>query len=160
MLELVLTRPRERKLIEAASGLWFLVLDELHTYRGRQGADVALLVRRLRETCQAPGIQCVGTSATMTTEGEVSDQRRAVAEVATTLFGMEVRPDQVIGETLERTTDPAAIDVGALREQIDGGLPPDGFPALAADRWRPGLSRSSALSRRAAPTGRGVGGGR
>jgi ATP-dependent helicase YprA (DUF1998 family) len=43
MLELVLTRPRERdRLIEAARGLRFLVLDELHTYRGRQGADVAL----------------------------------------------------------------------------------------------------------------------
>ena len=27
-------------------GLQFLVLDELHTYRGRQGADVAMLVRR------------------------------------------------------------------------------------------------------------------
>ena len=53
MLELVLTRPRDRGLIEAARGLWFLVLDELHTYRGRQGADVALLVRRLRDTCDA-----------------------------------------------------------------------------------------------------------
>lgn len=35
MLDLVLTRPRERALIEAAQGLWFLVLDESHTYRGR-----------------------------------------------------------------------------------------------------------------------------
>lgn len=41
MLELVLTRPDERSsLIRAAKGLSFLVLDELHTYRGRQGADV------------------------------------------------------------------------------------------------------------------------
>ena len=52
MLELVLTRPRDRGLIEAAQGLRFLVLDELHTYRGRQGADVALLVRRLRDACE------------------------------------------------------------------------------------------------------------
>ncbi|MEU7961263.1 hypothetical protein [Micromonospora humida] len=38
MLKLVLTRHREwDRLIGAASGLWFLVLDELHTYRGRQG---------------------------------------------------------------------------------------------------------------------------
>ncbi len=43
MLDLVLTRPDERKqLIRAAQGLRFLALDELHTYRGRQGADVAL----------------------------------------------------------------------------------------------------------------------
>ena len=56
MLELVLTRPDERRsLIRAAEGLRFLVLDELHTYRGRQGADVAMLVRRVRDACRAPG---------------------------------------------------------------------------------------------------------
>ena len=41
MLELILTRPQEQALVQAAQGLRFLVLDELHTYRGRQGADVA-----------------------------------------------------------------------------------------------------------------------
>jgi hypothetical protein len=46
MLELILTRHDERRLVERARGLRFLVLDELHTYRGRQGADVALLMRR------------------------------------------------------------------------------------------------------------------
>src|SRR5271165_5330599 len=51
MLELMLTRPKERVgLIASAKNLSFLVLDELHTYRGRQGADVAMLVRRLRGT--------------------------------------------------------------------------------------------------------------
>ena len=118
MLELVLTRPRDRGLIEAARGLWFLVLDELHTYRGRQGADVAFLVRRLRDTCDAATVQCIGTSATMTTEGDASDQRRAVAEVATTLFGVPVQPGHVIGETLERITDPAAIAPDVLRRRI------------------------------------------
>ena len=58
MLELVLTRPDERKhLVRAAQGLRFLVLDELHTYRGRQGADVAMLVRRLRDQCAADDLQ-------------------------------------------------------------------------------------------------------
>ena len=49
MLELILTRPRDKKVIAAADDLRFLVLDELHTYRGRQGADVAMLVRRVRD---------------------------------------------------------------------------------------------------------------
>jgi superfamily II DNA/RNA helicase len=133
MLELVLTRPRDRGLIEAARGLWFLVLDELHTYRGRQGADVALLVRRLRETCDATAVQCIGTSATMTTEGDASDQRRAVAEVATTLFGVQVQPDHVIGETLERITDPAAIAPDSLRGRINASPPPEEFAAFTAD---------------------------
>nr|MCU0780729.1 DEAD/DEAH box helicase [Akkermansiaceae bacterium] len=51
MLELILTRYEEvdRKVVEHCQGLEFLVMDELHTYRGRQGADIAMLVRRLRQ---------------------------------------------------------------------------------------------------------------
>jgi ATP-dependent helicase YprA (DUF1998 family) len=40
------------------------VFDELHTYRGRQGADVAMLIRRMKERCAASGLVHVGTSAT------------------------------------------------------------------------------------------------
>lgn len=55
MLELILTRPEERRnLVNATQGLRFLVLDELHTYRGRQGADVSMLVRLIRNTLNAP----------------------------------------------------------------------------------------------------------
>ncbi|MEX2365182.1 MAG: DEAD/DEAH box helicase, partial [Pseudohongiellaceae bacterium] len=67
MLELILTRyeDTDRRVVEHCHGLEFLILDELHTYRGRQGADVALLVRRLRERLQANEMVCIGTSATM-----------------------------------------------------------------------------------------------
>lgn len=104
MLELILTRPAERKIIEAAQGLRFLVLDELHTYRGRQGADVALLVRRVRDRLQASKLQCVGTSATIADIGDLDRQRTKVAQVATQLFGAEVKPEHVIMETLHRAT--------------------------------------------------------
>src|SRR5690606_4752961 len=82
-----------------------------HTYRGRQGADVAMLVRRVRDACGATEIQCVGTSATMTTEGSESDRRKKVAEVAGRLFGVPVSRAHVIGETLERATtgDPSSV---------------------------------------------------
>lgn len=66
MLELILTRPPEKNIVGAAQGLHFLVLDELHTYRGRQGADVALLIRRVRDACDTKHLQCIGTSATRT----------------------------------------------------------------------------------------------
>lgn len=51
MLELLVTRQNtlDRTVIANAEGLDYLVLDELHTYRGRQGADVAMLVRRVRD---------------------------------------------------------------------------------------------------------------
>jgi prevent-host-death family protein len=48
MAELLLVRPEDQRFLDrAGGGLRFLVLDELHTYRGRQGADVAMLLRRL-----------------------------------------------------------------------------------------------------------------
>src|SRR5690606_13710060 len=104
MLELIMTRPRERQLIERARGLRFLVLDELHTYRGRQGADVALLVRRVRDRLATPeqGLLVVGTSATLAGEGSYSEQRVQVAEVGTQIFGATVQSEYVIGETLRR----------------------------------------------------------
>jgi ATP-dependent helicase YprA (DUF1998 family) len=133
MLELLLTRPGDRGLIDAAGGLWFLILDELHTYRGRQGADVALLVRRLRDACGAADVQCIGTSATMTTEGDASAQREEVARVATTLFGTTIRPEHVIGETLERITDHTAAAPESLRDRVLRNVVPASFAAFIAD---------------------------
>lgn len=136
MLELMLTRPEERKsLIRMAKGLEFLVFDELHTYRGRQGADVALLIRRVREACQADALQCIGTSATMSTEGSFEDQRQVVANVASALFGTDIAPERVIGETLVRATDPAPQTVSA--ERLSTAAPRD-YAGLVADplaRW-------------------------
>ena len=133
MLELVLTRPEERrKLVKAAKGLQFLVLDELHTYRGRQGADVAMLVRRVREACSSPDLQCIGTSATMASGGSTADQKRTVADVASRIFGADVRPDHVIGETLTRATSPSgAADVPALTKAITSAIPTS-YDELAA----------------------------
>lgn len=109
MLELLMTRQDDldRKVIENARGLEFIVLDELHTYRGRQGADVAVLVRRLRDRCKdgKPPI-CIGTSATMASEDSSIDPEKAVARVASRLFGTDVGPDAIIGESLTRATDP------------------------------------------------------
>ena len=51
MLELILTRPHEHKLIHAAKGLKFLILDELHTYRGVFGSHFANVLRRLHRIC-------------------------------------------------------------------------------------------------------------
>ncbi len=105
MLELILTRLKEREtLVNAAQGLRFLVLDELHTYRGRQGADVSMLVRRVREALHANHLQCVGTSATLAGAGSLDQQRIEVARVASVLFGDRVQPGHVIGETLRRAT--------------------------------------------------------
>ncbi|MES0175391.1 DEAD/DEAH box helicase [Mesorhizobium sp. M0006] len=108
MAELLLTRQDalDTKVIENANGLNFIVLDELHTYRGRQGADVAILVRRLRNRCAPDNAPiCIGTSATMASEGSDINRAQAVAHVASRLFGTPIGPESVIDESLQRATD-------------------------------------------------------
>src|SRR6266516_3410085 len=121
MLELILTRSTERRLL-ATKTLQFLVLDELHTYRGRQGADVALLVRRVRDrlVARAAGeLQCVGTSATLAGAGTYDERRAAVASMASQVFGTLVKPEHVIEETLVRTTNNVDQDgVGQFLRQL------------------------------------------
>jgi len=108
MLELLLTRMQERTLRDAIyENLAFLVFDELHTYRGRQGADVALLIRRIRAQCKQD-MTCIGTSATMVSTGSISDQQVEVAKVATILFGRVFRPNQVVNETLSTSMSSTA----------------------------------------------------
>ena len=128
MLELLMTRQDEidRRVIGNCAGLRFLVLDELHTYRGRQGADVALLVRRVRERLSPEKLQCIGTSATMASEGSSVHKSRAVANVASKLFSVEIDESKVISETLRRVTDSDATAVSvrpALGPAIDAGMP-------------------------------------
>ena len=128
MLELLMTRQEEidRRVIGNCAGLRFLVLDELHTYRGRQGADVALLVRRVRERLQPEELLCIGTSATMASEGSLEDKSRVVAAVASKLFGSQIAESNVIAETLERITVSTATADSVrprLGEALDAGVP-------------------------------------
>jgi len=115
MLELLLTRQDkvDADVVRNCEGLRFLVLDELHTYRGRQGADVALLVRRLRERLNPDKLQCIGTSATMASEGAADDRNAVVARVASQLFATQIASANVVVETLERVTDAQTIPTKA-----------------------------------------------
>lgn len=108
MLELLLTRGKEKAIRESiAHNLQFLVFDELHTYRGRQGADVAMLIRRLKALCHNE-LLTIGTSATMASGGESIDEKQVVADVATEIFGEPFSKEQIIGETLETVTNTEA----------------------------------------------------
>src|ERR1019366_6505270 len=127
-----LTRSEDRELVRAAQGLRFLVFDELHTYRGRQGADVALLIRRCRIAFSGHEMICIGTSATMASGGSTEAQKLEVAKVAQTLFDVPFDGTQVIGETLERATpeidssDPGVIQT--IRTAIEtGASPPESY---------------------------------
>lgn len=134
MLELLMTRQNERdkEVISSAEGLDFLVLDELHTYRGRQGADVAMLVRRVRDRlCKAKPPICIGTSATMSSEEGDDKRAAAVAAVASRLFGTIVSDDAVIDESLQRATDPA-LNIAKLGTSLGTAVDAD-IPDLLTD---------------------------
>ncbi len=77
--------------------LRFLVLDELHTYDGAQGTDVANLIRRLKLKLRLPARQLcpVGTSATL---GSGPDSRRQLADYAQKIFGEPIEVDALIEE--------------------------------------------------------------
>ncbi len=130
MLELLLTRHNDRSLRDSIYGnLRFLVFDELHTYRGRQGADVGMLIRRIRGSCAHP-ITSVGTSATMASGGSTWQQKETIARVAETVFGEHFTPEQIIGETLTRSLDPDGripgpdVLAAAVATVIDPECPP------------------------------------
>ena len=139
MLELILTRSAEQGLVRAAQDLGFLVFDELHTYRGRQGADVAFLIRRVRELLAADNLRCVGTSATIAGSGTHEEQRAEISGVATRLFGADVHPENVIGETLRRATpeqdpeDTGFVEELTARIRDEGRTPPTQYEAFVRD---------------------------
>ncbi len=90
MLEYLLLRRLDRVLFD--DRLQFLVLDEVHTYHGARGIEVACLIRRLKEHVNKLDgkLTCIGTSATV--KGKKTEP---VAKFATELFGETFLPEYV-----------------------------------------------------------------
>ncbi|MGA4643463.1 DEAD/DEAH box helicase [Limisphaera sp. 4302-co] len=111
----------------ATSGLCFLVFDELHTYRGRQGADVAMLVRRLKERCAGPDLVHIGASATMIARPDATslERRQAVADFASLFFGHPFTPDDVVEETLAPLSEGGMPSSEELRAALQTPIPDD-----------------------------------
>lgn len=86
MLNVMLMRDLEEPMF-AATRQWLhddpsrvitLVVDELHTYRGTQGSEVALVVRnllmRLGLDSDSPQLRCIGTSASLSEESDYLEE--------------------------------------------------------------------------------------
>ncbi len=101
MLDLLLLRPEDCALwgMNGPRTLQYLVLDELHTYDGAQGSDVACLIRRLKQRLSVPAghLCCVGTSATIGS-GETENPRRLLVEFASKVFGEPFEDAAIVGE--------------------------------------------------------------
>lgn len=104
MLELLMVRKTDEGLRKSfLDTIEYLVFDELHVYKGRQGADVSLLNRRIKAAAKNKNIICIGTSATMAT-GTIDEQKSEVAKVATRFFDTTFYPDNIIVESLTYST--------------------------------------------------------
>lgn len=77
MLDYMLVRPGDMDLwkLNGPDTLKFLIVDELHTFDGAQGTDLACLIRRLKSRLRTPEnhLCCIGTSATLGGEGKADD---------------------------------------------------------------------------------------
>ncbi len=97
MLDFLLLRARDATLWRhnQPDSLRYLVVDELHSYDGAQGTDLACLIRRLKARLRTPpdALACVGTSATL---GNGSHER--LLSFASDVFAEKFDADAVIGE--------------------------------------------------------------
>jgi DEAD/DEAH box helicase domain-containing protein len=100
MLDFLMLRPEDQKLWKdtGPDSVRYVVLDELHTYDGAQGSDVACLLRRLRAklNLQAGSFCCIGTSATLA--GDEATATGDLIEFASKLFGVRFPRDSVVAE--------------------------------------------------------------
>lgn len=114
MLEYLLLRKFDRVLFD--DNLQFIVLDEVHTYHGARGIEVACLLRRLKEHVGKldGSITCIGTSATV--KGE---DTQPVANFATELFGETFHSHSVHTEqyqSLTQSSEPYLPPAPAINE--------------------------------------------
>ena len=143
MLDYLMLRPKDRQLWEsnAPTTLRYLVVDELHTFDGAQGTDLALLLRRLRARLKIPAdhLICAGTSATL---GNASDTA-PLRDYARQIFGTAFDADSVIAEnrlSVSAFLDAATIEYMFLLQQggLDALAPEDhGSPEAAVRAWFP-----------------------
>ena len=148
-LEFLLVRAEDRGLFTPS--LKYLVLDEIHSYRGALATEISCLIRRLKAHAGLSdgSLLGIGTSATVAAREEGA---AALATFASTLFGESFQEADVIGESLMPFADnrvswipttPALSDdtitsfvpesdaaVIALAERLTGRTcPPDGAVA-------------------------------
>lgn len=96
MLDFLLIRPEDQELwrFNEPGTLRYLVVDELHTFDGAQGTDLACLIRRLRDRLGAGNeLACIGTSATMGSDGATDLQ-----DYASTIFATEFDDESIVQE--------------------------------------------------------------
>lgn len=152
MLDYLLIRPKDALLWQDndSETLKYIAVDELHTFDGAQGTDLACLLRRLKRRL---GIYdgylcCIGTSATMGSEENNAD----IIEYASEIFGEPFEKNAIITEDrLSAKEFFDGIDITEFvmpgREQVDALIKyseiddPDAYLNEAVKAWFPDFSQ-------------------
>lgn len=95
MLDYLLIQPKTKDIWKRnrADSLQYIVVDELHTFDGAQGTDLACLLRRTKHRLRSPNACPVGTSATLGIDDE--DE---LLRYAKNIFSTAFSPDSIITE--------------------------------------------------------------
>ncbi len=98
MLDYLLVRPKDAAIWQdnRPDTLKYIAVDELHTFDGAQGTDLACLLRRLKARLSTPSshLCCIGTSATMGS----SENGASILQYAEEIFGEPFERDAMITE--------------------------------------------------------------
>lgn len=123
MMNVVLMREREEGLFESTkewlaedeSHCFTLVVDELHSYRGTQGTEVAMLLRKLLERlgldADSPQLRIIGTSASL--------EREAGTRFPAEFFGVPERFFEVVPGVPDSVPDTDSIDADTFRQMLN-----------------------------------------
>jgi hypothetical protein len=139
MLEYLLLRPDDSPLFDGewAKTWTYLVLDEAHQYRGSKGAEMGMLIRRLKERLRDGGntntFRCIATSASL---ADGANGAKAVADFAAELFGEPFDPADVITGEFQPLPEGGSLtldssDYEAMARALNsGGIPTQDVDAL------------------------------
>ncbi|MCP9495655.1 MAG: DEAD/DEAH box helicase [Pyrinomonadaceae bacterium MAG19_C2-C3] len=96
MLEYLLERPIDDSIFRNAR-LKFLVLDEVHAYRGVQATEIGFLVRRLKDRLTVEDLTCVATSATLGKRDDAESEAKVRRFVSRLFDGEFAKPNPIYG---------------------------------------------------------------
>lgn len=109
------------------------VVDELHSYRGTQGTEVALVVRNLLSRLGlepgSPQLRCIGTSASLNGEEGLAYLEQFFGVDRSTF---EISPGETIAPQADLPLDPSAVlawGSGGRTEPFPGGSPREALGA-------------------------------
>ncbi len=156
MLDYLLVRPKDASLWRdnKSETLKYIIVDELHTFDGAQGTDLACLLRRLKNRLNTPKdyICSVGTSATIGS----GDDSKSILRYASEIFGEKfddnavitedrLNPSEFFNKDISEFKTPSNAEINEIYEayQKDDF---DNFIKLATKAWFTDFDEDKALT--------------